>query len=109
MCIADVSTGVVLREGIFHVYAHTIISTVRAPHSLEPLAATCLLLIYITYTSKQFEGVSEGDSGFCILVQFCHYCIVFCITFINRQLLTSGVRRDKYLLLRKNLISRQLF
>lgn len=85
MCVADISIAVILREGIFPVYAPTIISTVRAPKSLGPLAATCLLLMYIIYTSKQFEEVGEGDSGFCILVKFCHYCIVFYIAFINRQ------------------------
>lgn len=68
MCIADALIVVISREGIFPVYACTIISTVRAPNSLGPLAATCLLLIYIIYASKQFEEVSEGDSGFCILV-----------------------------------------
>lgn len=70
MCIADVSVVVILREGIFPVYVHTIISTVRAPNSLGPLAATCLLLIYIICTAKQFEEVSEGFLVFAFLLSF---------------------------------------
>lgn len=70
MCVADVSVVVILREGIFPVYVHTIISTVRAPNSLGPLAAACLLLIYIIYTAKQFEEVSEGILVFAFLLSF---------------------------------------
>lgn len=93
MCFADVSIGVILREGIFPVYAHTIISTVRAPHSLGPLAASCLLLIYIICTSKRFEEVSEGDSGFAFLSSFVTIA-VFYITFINRKLQCSVQASD---------------
>lgn len=94
MCIADVSIVVILREGIFPVYARTTINTERAPNSLGPLAATCLLLIYSIYISKEFEEVSDEDSDFYILVQFCHYCIVFYIIFINRQLQCSVQASD---------------